>query len=223
MMAFREEVFQDRREAGRVLARAIQASAILLDCQDGIVLGLPRGGVPVAYEVARALDLPLDIVVVRKLGVPGFGELAMGAVAGDGSVAINQAVLEEYCIPLEVVDAAAEREKAEIELRRNGRPPAPIEGRMAILVDDGLATGASMLAAMRAVRPRARKVTVAVPVATKETCDQLRSEVDHLLCARMPRRFYSVGSFYQDFAQTTDEEVVSLLKKAADEHRWRVA
>jgi putative phosphoribosyl transferase len=222
MMAFREEVFQDRREAGRVLARAIQASAVSLDCQDGIVLGLPRGGVPVAYEVARALDLPLDIVVVRKLGVPGFGELAMGAVASDGTVTINQAVLEEYCIPLEVVDAAAEREKGEIE-RRNGRPPAPVEGRMVILVDDGVATGASMLAAVRAVRPRARKVTVAVPVATKETCDLLRNEADHVICVRVPRRFHSVGSFYQDFAQTTDEEVVSLLAKAANEHRSPVA
>ncbi len=227
MMAFREEVFQDRREAGRVLARVIQASAMALDCQDGIVLGLPRGGVPVAYEVARALDLPLDIVVVRKLGVPGFGELAMGAVASDGTVSINQAVLEEYRIPPEVVDAAVEREKGEIERRerayRNGRLPLPIEGSLAILVDDGLATGASMLAAVRAVRPRARKVTVAVPVATTETCDQLRNEVDHVICARVPRRFYSVGSFYQDFEQTTDEEVSKLLAKAANEHRWRVA
>lgn len=221
-MAFREEVFRDRREAGRVLAGAIQSSAASLDCRDGIVLGLPRGGVPVAYEVAHALGLPLDIVVVRKLRVPGFGELAMGAVASDGTVTINQAVLEEYCIAPDVVDAAVEREKREIE-RRNGRLPAPIEGRMAILVDDGLATGASMLAAVRAVRPRARKVTVAVPVATKETCDQLRNEADHVICARVPRRFYSVGSFYQDFAQTTDEEVGSLLAKAANEQRWRVA
>ena len=226
-MAFRQEVFQDRREAGRVLARAIQASAVSLDCQDGIVLGLPRGGVPVAYEVARALDLPLDIVVVRKLGVPGFGELAMGAVASDGTVSINQAVLEEYRIPIEVVDAAVEREKVEIERRerayRNGRLPMPIEGRMAILVDDGLATGASMLAAVRAVRPRARKVTVAVPVATKETCDQLRNEVDHIICARVPWRFHSVGSFYQDFEQTTDEEVGRLLAKfQGREMRYRL-
>jgi putative phosphoribosyl transferase len=227
MMAFREEVFRDRREAGRVLARAIQASAAALDCQDGIVLGLPRGGVPVAYEVARALELPLDIVVVRKLGVPGFGELAMGAVAGDGTVSINQAVLEEYCIPPEVVDAAVEREKGEIERReltyRKGRLPMPIEGRMAILVDDGLATGASMLAAARGVRPRARMVMVAVPVATMETCDQLRNELDHVLCARVPWRFPSVGSFYQNFEQTTDEEVSNLLAKAANEHGWRVA
>jgi putative phosphoribosyl transferase len=131
-------------------------------------------------------------------------------------------VLEEYCIPLEVVDAAAEREQVEME-RRNRRLPAPIEGRMAILVDDGLATGASMLAAVRSVRPRARKVTVAVPVATQETCDQLRNEVDHLICARVPRHFHSVGSFYQNFEQTSDEEVAGLLKKAAKEHRWPVA
>jgi putative phosphoribosyl transferase len=134
-------------------------------------------------------------------------------------------VLEEYCIPAEVVEAAVEREKAEIELgvRRSGRPPAPIEGRMAILVDDGLATGASMLAAARAVRPRARKVVVAVPVAATDTCDQLRNEVDHIICARVTRRFHSVGSFYEDFAQTTDEEVCDLLAKAANERRWRVA
>ena len=227
-MAFREEVFQDRREAGRVLARAIQASAVLLDCQDGIVLGLPRGGVPVAYEVARALDLPLDIVVVRKLGVPGFGELAMGAVASDGTVTINQAVLEEYCIPLEVVDAAAEREKGEIERRerayRNGRLPARIEGRMVLLVDDGLATGASMLAAVRSVRPRAREVIVAVPVAAESTYNELHGEVDELVCAHIATSFHSVGSFYRNFEQTTEEEVCTLLSQARNgQQQWPAA
>ena len=225
-MPGRAEFFQDRRDAGRQLARALQEASqesdIARDWHDGIVLGLPRGGVPVAYEVARALDLPLDILVVRKLGVAGVEELAMGAVASDGTVTINAAVLAEFNIPLEEIDAAAQREKGEIE-RRNGRPPAPVEGRMVILVDDGVATGASMLAAVRAVRPRARKVTVAVPVATKETCDLLRNEADHVICVRVPRRFHSVGSFYEDFAQTTDEEVCDLLAKAANERRWRVA
>jgi predicted phosphoribosyltransferase len=197
-------VFQDRRDAGRVLARTILASAAGRDCQDGIVLGLPRGGVPVANEVALALGLPLDVLIVRKLGVPGFAELAMGAVASDGTVATN--------------DATAEREGREIERRertyRSGRPPAQIEGRLVILVDDGLATGASMLAAVRAVRPRARKVVVAVPVAASRTCQELGSEADEVICASVSRHFYSVGSFYRNFEQTTDDEVCALLEKA---------
>jgi predicted phosphoribosyltransferase len=217
-MLLREEVFQDRRDAGRVLAHAIQTSGVWRDGEDGIVLGLPRGGVPVAYEVALALDLPLDIFVVRKLGVPGFGELAMGAVASDGTVALNAAIIHELLIPQEAIDAAAEQEKRELERRerayRDGRLPEPIEGRLAILVDDGLATGASMMAAVRAVRPRARKVMVAVPVAANSACNQLRSEVDQIICARVPRPFHSVGSFYRNFEQTSDTEVCSLLEKA---------
>ena len=187
--------------------------------QDGIVLGLPRGGVPVAYEVALALGLPLDIVVVRKLGVPGFAELAMGAVAANGIVALNAAIIHEFQIPQEVVDAAAKQESHEVERRerayRNGRLPEPTEGRLAILVDDGLATGASMLAAVRAIRPRAREVVVAVPVAAQSTCNDLRHEADHVICAKTPWPFYSVGSFYRNFEQTTDAEVCSLLSKAS--------
>jgi putative phosphoribosyl transferase len=217
-MYLRAEVFQDRRDAGRVLGYAILASGVWRSGQDGIVLGLPRGGVPVAYEVALALHLPLDIVVVRKLGVPGFAELAMGAVSADGRVALNAAIIHEFRIPEEVVDAAAKRETQEIERRerayRNGRSPEPTEGRLAILVDDGLATGASMLAAVRAVRPRAREVMVAVPVAAQSTCNDLRDEVDHVICARAPWPFYSVGSFYRNFEQTTDAEVCFLLSKA---------
>ena len=180
-MPCRAEFFQDRRDAGRLLARALQEASqesdMARDWHDGIVLGLPRGGVPVAYEVARALDLPLDILVVRKLGVAGVEELAMGAVASDGTVTINAAVLAEFNIPLEEIDAAAQREKGEIERRerayRNGRLPARIEGRLVLLVDDGLATGASMLAAVRSVRPRAREVIVAVPVAAESTYNEL--------------------------------------------------
>jgi putative phosphoribosyl transferase len=226
-MLCRAELFQDRRDAGRILARAIQDSTqesdLARDWQDGIVLGLPRGGVPVAYEVARAMGLPLDVLVVRKLGVAGMEELAMGAVASDGTVVINAAVLNEFRIPLEEVDAAAQRERAEIERReiayRNGRPPARIEGRMVILVDDGLATGASMMAAVRSVRPFAREVMVAVPVAAESTYHELHGEVDQLVCARIATPFHSVGSFYRNFEQTTEEEVCTLLSQAGDDRQ----
>jgi predicted phosphoribosyltransferase len=217
----RTELFQDRRDAGRALGRAILDSGVWRSGQDGIVLGLPRGGVPVAYEVALALHLPLDIVVVRKLGVPGLAELAMGAVAADGIVALNAAIIHEFRIPGEVVDAAAEQERHEIKRRelayRNGRLPERTEGRLAILVDDGLATGASMLAAVRAVRPRAREVMVAVPVAAHSTCNDFRLEVDHVIIAKVPWPFYSVGSFYRNFEQTTDAEVCSLLSRASED------
>jgi predicted phosphoribosyltransferase len=217
-MFLRAQLFQDRRDAGRILAEAIMASDGWRGGQDGIVLGLPRGGVPVAYEVALALGLPLDIVVVRKLGVPGFSELAMGAVAANGIVALNAAIIHEFQIPQEVVDAAAKQESHEVERRerayRNGRLPEPTEGRLAILVDDGLATGASMLAAVRAMGSRAREVMVAVPVAAQSTCNDLRHEAEHVICARAPWPFYSVGSFYRNFDQTTDAEVCSLLSDA---------
>jgi putative phosphoribosyl transferase len=220
-MFLREEVFEDRRDAGRALAHAILASGVWSSGQDGIVLGLPRGGVPVAYEVALALQLPLDIVVVRKLGVPGLAELAMGAVATDGALALNAAIIHEFSIPEDVIDAAVEQERQEVERRerayRNGRSPERTEGRFAILVDDGLATGASMLAAVRAVRPHTRKVMVAVPVAAQSTCNDFRHEVNHVICARRPWPFYSVGSFYRNFEQTTDAEVCSLLSKASDD------
>jgi len=231
-MPCRAEFFQDRRDAGRILARALQdagqESDLARDWQDGIVLGLPRGGVPVAYEVARALDLPLDILVVRKLGVAGVEELAMGAVASDGTLAINAAVLAEFNIPLEEIDAAAQRERAEIDRRerayRNGRLPARIEGRMVILVDDGLATGASMLAAVRSVRPRAREVIVAVPVAAESTYNELHGELDEIVCPHIATSFHSVGSFYRNFEQTTDEEVCALLSQARNgQQRWPAA
>ena len=217
MLALDKE-FEDRRDAGRVLARSFLSSEAARDAQDGIVLGLPRGGVPVAYEVARALDLPLDVFIVRKLGVPDFAELAMGAITTDGTVAMNQAVIQEFGITQDAIDAVVEREKLEIERRelayRNGRPAARIEGRTAILVDDGVATGASMLAAARALRRSARKVIVAIPVAARGTCEKLRKEADEVICACVPWQFYSVGSFYQNFEQTTDEEVRTLLSQA---------
>jgi putative phosphoribosyl transferase len=231
-MPCRVEFFQDRRDAGRLLARALQEASQESDMarnwQDGIVLGLPRGGVPVAYEVARALDLPLDILVVRKLGVAGVEELAMGAVASDGTVTINAAVLAQFNIPLEEVDAAAQREKEEIERRerayRNGRLPVRLEDRMVLLVDDGLATGASMLAAVRSVRPRAREVIVAVPVAAESTYDELHGEVDELVCPLIATSFHSVGSFYRNFEQTTEEEVCTLLSQARNgKQQWPAA
>jgi putative phosphoribosyl transferase len=217
MLALDKE-FEDRRDAGRALARSFLSSEAARDAQDGIVLGLPRGGVPVAYEVARALELPLDVFIVRKLGVPGFAELAMGAITTDGTVAMNHSVIQEFGITQDAIDAVVEQEKLEIERRelayRNGRPPAQIGGRMAILVDDGVATGASMLAAARALRRSARKVIVAVPVAARGTCEKLGKEVDEVVCACVPCQFYSVGSFYQNFEQTTDEEVRLLLSQA---------
>jgi putative phosphoribosyl transferase len=210
--------FADRRDAGRLLARFFLSSEAARDAEDGIVLGLPRGGVPVAYEVARALDLPLDVFIVRKLGVPGFAELAMGAITTDGTVAMNQAVIQEFGINQDAIDAVVEQEKLEIERRelayRNGRPAARIVGRTAILVDDGVATGASMLAAALALRKSARKMMVAIPVAARGTCEKLREEVDEVICACVPWQFYSVGSFYQNFEQTTDEEVRTLLSQA---------
>jgi putative phosphoribosyl transferase len=217
-------IFQDRRDAGRVLAGTIKAAC---EWDDAIVLGLPRGGVPVAFEVARELCLPLDILVVRKLGVPAQEELAMGAIASGGTVVINQIVVHELGISLETIEEVAEREKLEIERRereyRDGRPPALIEGRTAILIDDGLATGSSMLAAARSLRPRARKIIVAVPVAAERTCEQLRDEVDQVICATTPEPFFAVGGFYRNFEQTSDQEVRALLSEAHKDGDSRTA
>jgi putative phosphoribosyl transferase len=207
--------FQDRREAGGVLAHALEH---FRNQPNVIVLALPRGGVPVAYEVARELNLPMDVFIVRKLGVPGQEELAMGAIASGGTVVMNRSVVDELAISQEEIEAAAGREKLEIERRerdyRHGRPPVQIEGRTVILIDDGLATGASMRAAARALRPRARRVIVAVPVASQSTCDEFRNEVDEVVCATTPQPFYAVGMFYRNFDQTTDEEVSMLLSQA---------
>jgi predicted phosphoribosyltransferase len=217
-------VFQDRRDAGRALALVV---AKLRDLGDAVVLGLPRGGVPVAYEVACGLNLPLDIFIVRKLGVPGQEELAMGAIASGGIVVTNQSIVQELGISSEVIEVIAKRERLEIERRerayRDERPPIPVEGRTAIVIDDGLATGASMLAAARALRPRARRVIAAVPVASETTCSELSGEVDQIICATTSRSFYAVGMFYRDFAQTTDEEVRTLLSQARNRQGSQVA
>ncbi|HEY1810637.1 MAG TPA: phosphoribosyltransferase [Acidobacteriaceae bacterium] len=208
-------IFKDRRHAGRVLARAVREQ---LEWAGAIVLGLPRGGVPVAYEVAEALRLPLDVFVVRKLGAPGQEELAMGAVASGGLVVVDTAVVRAFGISQATIEAAAERERNEIarreKLYREGLMPVGVEGRTVILIDDGLATGSTMKAAARALGPVAQRVLVAVPVAAEATCEELRREVDALVCLETPHPFHAVGQFYGDFDQTTDEEVRGLLAEA---------
>jgi predicted phosphoribosyltransferase len=218
MRAVSEMVFRDRQEAGQILAELV---ATLPELGDAIVLGLPRGGVPVAYEVARACKLPLDILVVRKLGVPGQEELAMGAIASGGMIALNEDVLRAHHVTERKFTDVAERERQELERRerefRCGRGPLEIAGRTVILVDDGLATGASMRAAIRAVKGRARQVIVAVPVGAKSTCHELTAEADRVLCALSPEPLDAVSQFYQDFEATSDEEVKQLMCKGMRE------
>ena len=212
--------FRDRTEAGRVLATYLTAYA---DRPDVLVLALPRGGVPVAYEVARALRAPLDGFLVRKLGVPGREELAMGAIASGGVCVLNTDVLRMLSIPPRVVDNVAARERRELARRerayRDGRPPPEVRDRVTILVDDGLATGSTMRAAVTALRQeQPRRIVVAIPVASPDTCRELRREVDELVCAETPEPFFGVGWWYQDFRQTTDDEVHDLLGKASVEN-----
>lgn len=208
--------FRDRDDAGRQLGRAVANNYGRRD--NLIVLGLPRGGVPVAARVAEALGAPLDVFIVRKLGMPGHEELAMGAIASGGVRVMNRDVLDSMPVPQKMIDAVATREQRELERRereyRGARPPLDVRGKTVIIVDDGLATGSTMRAAVRALRrmdPQA--VVVAVPVAAKSTCDEFRREgdVDDVLCLRTPEPFQAVGLWYEDFAQTTDEEVHELL------------
>jgi putative phosphoribosyl transferase len=206
------ERFADRREAGAALAAELQHLA----SDDVVILALPRGGVPVAYEVARQLGAPMDVFVVRKLGMPGYPELAMGAIASGGVRVMNDDVLTLYRPTASAIEAVTREERAELERRerayRDGRPLAPVKGRVGILVDDGLATGSSMRAAVLAVRRlHPARVVVAVPVAAREACDTLREIADDVVCLSMPRPFSSVGMWYVDFSQTTDQEVRQLL------------
>jgi predicted phosphoribosyltransferase len=208
-------LFRDRREAGRLLAAKLTAYA---NRPDVIVLALPRGGVPVADEVARALGAPLDVFVVRKLGVPGSEELAMGAVATGDVRVLNDQLVNRLGIPDHLIDAVAVREGQELARRerlyRGGRPPLDVRDRTVILVDDGLATGATMHAAIAALRQLGpARIVVAVPTASPETCEEMRAEVDDVICAITPEAFQAVGRWYQDFAQTTDEEVQDLLTR----------
>lgn len=209
--------FRDRTEAGQLLSRKLRRYA---DRPDVIVLALPRGGVPVAYEVAKALHAPLDVFLVRKLGVPGQEELAMGAIATSGIRVLNQDIVRALNIPPRVIDSVAAKEARELERRerlyRGDRPAPDVTGRTVILVDDGLATGSSMRAAVAALRQKnPRRIVVAVPIAAAATCREFETEVDEIVCYQTPEPFYSVGLWYEDFSQTTDEEIRQLLERAA--------
>ena len=209
--------FRDRTAAGRLLAQKLRAYA---DRPDTLVLALPRGGVPVAFEVARALGAPLDVFLVRKLGVPGHEELAMGAIASGGVAVLNEDTIRYLRLPDEVIDVVAAKEQRELERRerayRGARVAPEIRGRTIILVDDGLATGSTMRAAVAALRQQQpAHIVVAVPVAAPEICAAFRREVDAIICAITPEPFYAVGVWYEDFSQTTDEEVGDYLRRAA--------
>lgn len=205
--------FRNRREAGKRLAKDL---GHYRNRPDVVVLALPRGGVPVAFEVARALNAPLDIFIVRKLGVPGHEELAMGAIGTGDTRVLNEDIIGALEIPAQVIEAVTAREKQELARRerlyRGGRALRDLEGKTVILVDDGLATGATMHAAVEALRQhRPARIVVAVPTAARETCERLRKEVDEVVCALAPKQFFGVGYWYQDFSQTSDEQVRELL------------
>lgn len=209
--------FRNRAEAGAVLARKLERYR---DMPGVLVLGLPRGGVPVAEAVATALNAPLDILLVRKLGVPGQEELAMGAIASNGIQILNDSVIQYMGIPESVLEAVTKREAEEIRRReqayRGVRPAADIPGKTVIVVDDGLATGSTMKAAIAALRRQEpAKIIVAVPTASPETCEELKSEADEIVCAITPEPFYAVGFSYEDFEQTTDAEVRALIQSAS--------
>ena len=209
-------VFRDRRDAGRALAKVLAGYA---KRPDVTVLALPRGGVPVGFEVARALHAPLDVFIVRKLGVPGHEEYAMGAIASGGVRVVNERAVRLLDIDDATLEAVIRSEQQELERRerlyRDDLPPPDVRGRAALLVDDGLATGSTMLAAVRALHTRRpERIVVAVPIAAAETCEQLRSDADEVICASTPELFRAVGLWYEDFSQTSDDEVRDLLARS---------
>ena len=211
-------IFRDREEAGRKLAGRLQAYA---NRKDVVVLGIPRGGVPVAFEVAKALNAPLDIFLSRKLGVPGQEELAFGALATGGTRVLDREIIEAVGISEEQIDQIATKVKKELDRRANlyrgARPPLKVEGLTVLLVDDGIATGSSMRAAIVALRQmKPTRLVVAVPVAPLSTCKNLKHEVDELICVYAPEDFYAIGQFYENFSQLADEEVTELLRRAAE-------
>jgi putative phosphoribosyl transferase len=217
--------FRDRADGGRQLAAKLAAYS---NQPKLLVLALPRGGVPVAYEVARALGAELDVFLVRKLGVPGHEELAMGAVASGGVRVLNPDVVDALGIPEHVIQSVAVHEQRELERReaayRDGQPPPNVRGKSVILVDDGLATSSTMRAAAMALRQQQpQRLIVGVPISSPETCDAFRDEVDEIVCAITPEPFYAVGIWYHDFSQTTDDEVRDLLRRAAGERQRRAA
>jgi putative phosphoribosyl transferase len=214
-----ERAFPNRAEAGRLLAEKLEKYA---GRDDVIVLGLPRGGVPVAYEVARALGVPLDVFIVRKLGLPGFEELAVGAIASGGVRVLNEDVMRALPNADQLIESVTAKETIELERReqtyREGRPAPDLRDCIVILVDDGLATGATMRAAVAALRQRGvAKIVVAAPVGAPDTCREFEHEVDEIVCAIAPEFFQAVGQYYEDFSQTSDEEVRELLSSAAQE------
>jgi putative phosphoribosyl transferase len=211
-----ETRFRNRTEAGKLLAKQLTQYA---NCPDVLVLGLPRGGVPVAFEVAKALNAPLDICLVRKLGVPGHKELAMGAIAAGGVQVLNEELLAWMRISSQTIAAVAERELQELQRRervyRGDRSLPNIRDRIVILVDDGLATGSTMRAAIGVLKhQQPQRIIIAVPVAPLDTCNELRTEVDEVVCLMTPEQFYAIGVWYEDFTQTTDREVCELLTVA---------
>lgn len=221
-----EESYRDRAEAGRRLAEALENA--LPEAGDAIVLALPRGGLPVAYEVARALELPLDLILVRKLGLPVQPELAMGAIASGGIRFVNRQVVSMAGVDEETIEAVEREERRELERRerayRGDRPPPRLENRTVVLVDDGVATGSTLTAAIRAVRDRgAGKVVVAVPVSSPEAVGRLRGETDAVVCPLVPEFFMAIGSWYDDFSQLTDDEVRDILRRAWKEEDARGA
>jgi putative phosphoribosyl transferase len=220
-MRFDQQAYRDRRHAGADLAGLLGRFG---GRSDVVVLGLPRGGVPVACEVARALGAPLDVFLVRKLGTPGHRELAMGAIASGGVRVLNEDVVTWYGIPEAAIEDVAREEQAELERRerayRGGRPPIDLRDRVVLLIDDGLATGSTMRAAVQAVRAhQPARIVVAVPVGSPETCRAFSKIADEVVCAREPAHFAAVGEWYRDFSQTTDEEVRDLLRGACESLR----
>ena len=212
-------LFRDRTDAGRQLAAKLALYAGRTDVR---VLALPRGGVPVAFEVAKALRAPLDVFLVRKLGLPGHEELAIGAIASGGIRVLNEDVVRRFRVSDDVIDAVAAEEEKELDRRerlyRGDRPTTDVRDHTVILVDDGLATGATMRAAVVALRQqRPARIVVAVPVGAAETCAEFETEADDTVCAHTPKPFYGVGMWYDDFSQTTDEEVRELLERAAED------
>jgi predicted phosphoribosyltransferase len=210
--------YENRYDAGRRLALSLSEYA---GRPDVTVLALPRGGVPVGFEIARALRVPLDVFVVRKLGVPGQPEFAMGAIASGGALVLDPQTISDLRIPRDAVEQVIARERAELarreELFRGSRPPVDVSGRAVILVDDGLATGSTMQAAIAALRKEApASIIVAVPVGSHEACGAIGAVTDGCLCAMIPDRFYAVGLWYEDFSETTDAEVRQLLTRAGE-------
>ena len=214
-------IFRDRTDAGKHLAAKLLKYR---ERPDVLVLALPRGGVPVAFEVAEMLRVPLDIFLVRKLGVPGHEELAMGAISTGGVRVLNENLVDYLRIPEHIIDAIAAQELEELERReiayRGNRPEPDVKGKTVILIDDGLATGSTIRAAAQALRQQGpARIVVAVPVSAPETCDEYRIGVDEIICAITPESFFGVGQWYLDFSQTTDEEVRDLLERARGEKR----